>query len=310
MIDRAGSGWGAVIAEGCGTAVLVFVGAGAVCLDQTGLLRLGPLGIALAGGFTLCVLVFVLAPFSGAYLNPAVALAAVMVGRLPARQAARHLAVYLVGAAVGGVALRLLFPAALREVHLGAPSLAAGVSVGVAVTLEAVVTFAWVIAYGATSWSNARPDLAPLAVGGVYAASALTFGTLTGASGNPARAFGPSFAAGVYTDHGVYWLGPLIGAFVAALICLAAFRPRSQRSRLAPVPKEGAIAHYQEGVTLYRRGQLEEAAREFQSAAEERPGWAEPYYYIGMIYSDFGDEHNANAFFEAALYYREERRRR
>lgn len=33
---------------------------------------------------------------------------------------------------------------------------------------------------------------------------------------NPARAFGPALFSGVWTNHAVYWIGPAIGAVLAA----------------------------------------------------------------------------------------------
>ena len=42
-------------------------------------------------------------------------------------------------------------------------------------------------------------------------------GPLTGAALNPARAFGPALISGYWTEHYVYWIGPLLGGGLGAL---------------------------------------------------------------------------------------------
>jgi glycerol uptake facilitator-like aquaporin len=42
--------------------------------------------------------------------------------------------------------------------------------------------------------------------------------SLTGASFNPARAFGPALMAGYWQDHWIYWVGPMLGGAVAATL--------------------------------------------------------------------------------------------
>ncbi len=46
----------------------------------------------------------------------------------------------------------------------------------------------------------------------------LVGGPLTGASMNPARTFGPALADGFWQNDLVYWIGPIIGAVIAASI--------------------------------------------------------------------------------------------
>src|SRR5947207_356091 len=46
----------------------------------------------------------------------------------------------------------------------------------------------------------------------------LVAGPLTGAAMNPARAFGPALAATYWAHHGIYWIGPLAGGFLAGLL--------------------------------------------------------------------------------------------
>ena len=59
-------------------------------------------------------------------------------------------------------------------------------------------------------------------------------GAFSGASMNPARSFGPALVSGDWTDHWVYWVGPLIGGGLAGLIYENYFIVRSH----VPLPRE------------------------------------------------------------------------
>jgi glycerol uptake facilitator-like aquaporin len=49
-------------------------------------------------------------------------------------------------------------------------------------------------------------------------ADILAIGALTGGSMNPARSFGPALNSGIWEGHLIYWIGPIVGAVLAALI--------------------------------------------------------------------------------------------
>ena len=52
---------------------------------------------------------------------------------------------------------------------------------------------------------------------------------LTGASMNPARTFGPALASGYWVNHLVYWIGPIIGGIVAALLYEGVFAEKTEK---------------------------------------------------------------------------------
>jgi glycerol uptake facilitator-like aquaporin len=92
------------------------------------------------------------------------------------------------------------------------------ISIPGALLIEIVLTFflMLVIMAVATDHRVASPA-AGLAVGLTVGFDAMMGGPLTGASMNPARSFGPAIAAGSWTAHWLYWLGPLLGAALAVL---------------------------------------------------------------------------------------------
>jgi len=207
-------------AELVGTFALTLAAAGAACLDAATGGRLGPLGVALAYASAV-IAAFYAFPTARGRFNPALTLAAAAFRRLDVLSSVFALAAQLLGAACAGLFLRAILSGGHPEL-LGMPtSLGACEPIGVgyraATLVEAVGTFFLACAVAA-SQERRRRALGPLAIGAATLFGVLIAGPLTGGALNPARAFGPALAAGRWTRHYVYWVGPLAGAALAALL--------------------------------------------------------------------------------------------
>lgn len=200
-------------AELIGTFTLVFIGAGAGALSSTA--GSGLVGVALAHGVALMVIVYTWGAISGAHVNPAVTFGVALAGRMPWVRAIGYWIAQLAGAALAGFLLRYLVG---TTGQLGMTLPAAGVSSLQAVVLEAVLTFFLVVTVFACAIAGRNGNAAGLAIGLVLTMDILMGGPLTGAAMNPARAFGPALALGNFSSFWVYVLGPLAGGGLAGLM--------------------------------------------------------------------------------------------
>lgn len=224
-----------LVAEALGTFGLVFVGAAVVVVNggfpNSGI---GLIGIALAHAIVLSVMVTATMTISGGHLNPAVTIGLLSVRRIDARSAAAYVATQLLAACVAAYLVKLLFPeGAVRSSMAGVPVIASSVTLGQAIGLELVLTFFLVSAVFGTAVSPDAPRVAGFGIGLVLLFDILVGGPLTGAAMNPARAFGPALVSGQWVGHLVYWIGPLVGGLVAALLWEHVLLPRGPSRRRA-----------------------------------------------------------------------------
>ena len=210
--------WRHFVAEFIGTFALVFVGGASIMIAKDTNSPSGLIGIALAHGLILAVMVSALMRISG-HFNPAVTIGFIAARRIEVAMAGVYIVAQLIGAIVGAYVLKWTFPLALFDATRGGgQAIALQVTGGQAFLLEFIATFFLVLVVFGTAVDPKAPRIGGLAIGFVLAADILAIGPLTGASVNPARSFGPAVASGYFEAQVIFWAAPIAGGIVAALL--------------------------------------------------------------------------------------------
>jgi aquaporin TIP len=197
------------LAEFIGTFALVFAGIGSIAVGNEGL------AVALTFGLTVAVMISAVGGISFAHFNPAVTVGFFVLGRITFVQLLLYWSAELLGATTAMILLQVFYGTErLNAIAYGATQLAPDISPFVAVGIEAVLTF-FLFFVIATCVIQQHPQPG-LYIGFTVTLCALAGGALTGASLNPARSFAPALVGNIWTYHWVYWLGPIVGAIVAA----------------------------------------------------------------------------------------------
>ena len=203
-----------VAAEALAAFTLVFAGCGAIVTEGVHHGALGSVGIALAFGLVIMVMVYATGHLSGAHINPSVTIAFTLTRHFPPREAVAYIAGQVAGAIVAAMLLLAVWPSEPAALGATVPTVAAGS----AVVYEALMTaFLMFVIMAVATDTRAVGAAAAIAIGGTIGLDALFGGPITGASMNPARSLGPALASGTWTDFWVYLVGPIVGASLGAL---------------------------------------------------------------------------------------------
>lgn len=230
------------VAEFISLFLFVFIGVGSVMsytkihphgdMEAGGLLM-----IALAHGFALAVLVAMTANISGGHVNPAVSLGLALAGKITVIRLVLYWVAQLLGAAAGAWALKAVTTGEPVAIH----AIGAGMTSWSAVLMEIILTFTLMFVVFATAVDPKKGTvgvIAPLAIGFTVLAQIFVGAPFSGASMNPGRSFGPALVAMDFTNHWVYWVGPFIGAALAALIYDGLFMSPAPPAGHQPIPTD------------------------------------------------------------------------
>ncbi len=212
-----------LLAEAIGTFFLCFAGIATILSTQDPINSgAGIVGIALAHGLALSIAVSTFGGVSGGHVNPAVTIGFLVTGRISAGLAGLYIISQCVGATIAAAACCFIFPVeAVDAAKLGIP-LPGGewISMPILLLAEFIMTFLLMTAIFGTAVDERGKavNIGGLAIGLTVAFDILAGGAITGASMNPARSFGPALIYGHFDLHWCYWLAPIAGAVVAALV--------------------------------------------------------------------------------------------
>jgi aquaporin TIP len=199
------------VAEFVGAFTLIFIGGGAGIVSGGDIVAVG-----LANGLAIGIMVSNLGHISGGHFNPAITLAFTLARRITTRLAAVYWLAQLAGAVAAALLLRAIF---LHDATLAAVPRVSGVTQWRGLLVEVVLTFflVWAVWATAVDPRGAFKSIAGLAIGLTISMDVFAGGPVTGAAMNPARAFGPQLVENFWGAGWIYYLGPALGAVIAAL---------------------------------------------------------------------------------------------
>nr|AFP49897.1 aquaporin 4b [Glossina morsitans morsitans] len=222
------------VSEFIGAFMLVFLG----CMGciSTPLISNNHFQMCFNFGLVVMIVVQCCACVSGAHANPAISIAALIYGTLTLPMTFIYCVAQMLGAFMGYGLLRGILPEVVREAPHANHALCVTTVHPELYPLQGV--FVEFIATGilllicCAVWDarNANyHDSVSIRFGLAVACLAITAGPYTGCSMNPARSFAPALWNVDFTDHWVYWLGPISGAITATCLWKYILRAKEEK---------------------------------------------------------------------------------
>lgn len=229
-----------MFAELIGTFWLVFGGCGsAIFAAAFPTLGIGFVGVSMAFGLTVLTMAYSIGSVSGCHLNPAVSLGLAISGRFSWNELPHYIISQVIGAIVAGGVLYAIFSGKSDFFSIGGfasngygDHSPGGYSIVSAFVTELVLTAIFLFVILSSTNEKAPAGFAPIAIGLCLTLIHLISIPVTNTSVNPARSTGPALFAGDWAleQLWLFWLAPLIGAAVGAVLYSLIFSDSGKKS--------------------------------------------------------------------------------
>lgn len=280
-----------LVLGGCGSAIFAATFAGDIGIN------IGLVGVSLAFGLTVMTMAYAVGHVSGGHFNPAVSIGLWVGGRF----GFGHLIPYIVFQVLGAIAAAFVLQWFVTNAGDAAASLNGGAvptlasngfgdaspgkfSMEAVILMEVIMTaFFLIIIMGATD-ERAPAGFAPIAIGLGLTLIHLISIPVSNTSVNPARSTGPALvskffggteAGGVaVTQLPVFWIAPIVGAVLGAIIYRLIVSGAAPAEAAAPAPRERVEVREPE----YRdRGEYRGDRAEYRDRGEYRDEYRGEY---------------------------------
>ncbi|MCX6834909.1 MAG: aquaporin Z [candidate division Zixibacteria bacterium] len=226
------------LAELIGTAALVLIGCGSAVIAGS---HIGFLGISLAFGLVVLVLVYAIGPISGCHVNPAITVAMLVAGKITAKDGVGYIVAQGIGGIIGAGIL-LVIASGRPEYSIATAGLGQNgyglqspdhFSLMACFVAEIVLTALFLFVIFGSTHADAPKGFAGISIGLTLAIIHLVGIPITGTSVNPARSLGPAVFVGgeALAQLWLFIVAPIIGGVLSAIIWKGVFERETKVSR-------------------------------------------------------------------------------
>ena len=208
------------LAELLGTFILVFAACGTATFANV-----GGLGVSLAFGLSVLVLIYTIGSISGCHINPAVSISMLVAGKMNVKDTIFYIVFQCIGATMGAGVLYLIMvdrfgSTTISNLAQNAYGSTTGYSLLAAAIAEIVCTFIFVLVIHGSLSKKAPKGFAGISIGLSLTLVHLVLIPITNASVNPARSLGPAIFVGgtALQQLWLFWVAPIIGGLLAAVV--------------------------------------------------------------------------------------------